>query len=68
MSLHAHRCLQIVVCLQVVVGIGTFASNAAVTGNAQEGGADRAPLCLSQGDGAEVQGQDVGADGHGVRL
>jgi hypothetical protein len=65
-GVHPHRCLQIVVCLQVVGGISLLTRGAAITSEAEQGSADRAPLCLSQGDGAEVKGQDVGADGHRV--
>lgn len=61
---HSHRCLQGIVGVQVVVGVSTLASDAAVYCQAEHGGADGAPLCLSQGDGQQVQGQDVGA-GHG---
>ena len=66
-GVHPHRCLQVVVGIQVVVCIGALASSAAIDCQAQDSGADGAPLCLSQGDGADVKGQDVGA-GQRVRL
>lgn len=63
-GVHSHCLFKVVVGVQVVVGIGVLSSDAAVAGKAQNGGADGAPLRLSHGHGAEVQGQDVGA-GHG---
>ena len=64
-GVHPHRCLQGVVGVQIVVCIGALASNTTINGEAENSGSDGAPLCLSQGDGAEVKGQDVGA-GHGL--
>ena len=64
---HPHRCFQIVVCFQVIVCISAIASDATIYSDAEDSGSDRAPLCLSQGDSAEVKGQDVGANGHRFR-
>jgi hypothetical protein len=55
-SLYPHRCLQGVVGVQVMVGIGGLTSDPTIASKADQSGADSAPLCLSQGDGAEVQG------------
>jgi len=63
---HSHRCLQVVVGIQVVVSVTVLPCHPTVTGKAENSGADGAPLRLGQGDGAEVKGQDVGA-GHEVR-
>ena len=65
-SVHSHRCLQGVVCLQIVVCIAALTCHAAVTGEAQESGSDRRPLCLGECHSAEVQGENVGSDGHGL--
>ena len=62
---HAHRLCQGVISVQIVVCISGLASGTAVASEAEHSGSDGAPLCLSQGDGAEVKGQDVGA-GHGL--
>jgi len=64
-GVHPHRCLQVVVGVQVVVCVSRLASDATINGEAEHGGSDGAPLCLSHGDGAEVKGEHVGA-GHGV--
>ena len=63
---HPHGFAQGVVSLTVVVCISILASDATVTGETQDGCPDGAPLGLGEGDGAGVQGQDVGSDGHGV--
>ena len=65
---HPHRCLQVVVYLQVIVCVSVLSSGAAVTGKAQDSGADGAPLCFRQGDGAEIQGQDVGSSHRSVSV
>ena len=62
---HSHRCLQGVVGVQVVVCVSSLTSGAAVASEAQNSGSDGAPLCLGEGDGAGVQGANVG-EGHGV--
>ena len=62
-----HCLCQGVVCFEVVVCVSGLTSGAAVTCQAQNSGADRRPLCLSQGNGAEVKGKNVGA-GHRCRL
>ena len=67
-GVHPHRCLQGVVGVQVVVCVSSLASDSAIDCQAEHGGSDGAPLCLSQGDGEGIEGQDVGADGHEVRL
>ena len=64
-GVHSHRCLQGVVGVQVVVCISSLASDSAIDCQAEHGGSDGAPLCLSQGDGEGIEGQDVGA-GHGL--
>ena len=64
---HSHRCLQVVVGIQVVVSVTVLPchpSRPKIMSKAEQGDADGAPLRLSQGDGAEVIGEDVGA-GHG---
>jgi hypothetical protein len=67
-GVHAHGGLEVVVCLQVVVCISRLTCHPTITGEAKHGGSDCAPLCLSEGDSAEVKGQDVGANGHGLGL
>ena len=47
--------------VQVVVSVSTLASDAAIDCQAQHSGADGGPLGFGQGDGAEVQGEDIGA-------
>ena len=61
---HPHGGLQGVVCVQVVICIRGLTSDPTITSDADQSGADGAPLCLSQGNGAEVKGQNVGSDGH----
>lgn len=56
-----HCLCQVVVCLEIVVCVSVLSNGAAIAGKAQNSGADGAPLCFRQGDGAEIQGQDVGA-------
>jgi len=65
---HPHCPLEIVVGVQVVVGIGALASDATINGKAEDSGSDRRPLGFGQGDGQGVQGKDVGADGHQVSV
>lgn len=67
LTVHPHCRFQCVVCVQVVVGIGTLTSNAAVAGKTEDSSADGAPLCLGHRDGEGIQGEDVGADGHRCR-
>ena len=65
-SVHPHRCLKVVVGVQIVVCIAALTFHAAVTCQTDESGSDRRPLCLSQGHRGEVEGEDIGADGHGL--
>ena len=58
-----HRLCQVVVCSLIVGSVAMLARHLAVASEADQGSADRRPLCLSQGDGGEVVGQDVSA-GH----
>jgi len=60
---HPHRCLQVVVGVEVVVSVRTLASDAAINCQAEDSGSDGRPLRFGQGDGAEVKGENVGA-GH----
>ena len=60
---HPHRIPQQVVGVQVVVGVGAVTLDPLIHCQAEDGGTDGRPLCLGQGDGAEVVGEDVGA-GH----
>ena len=60
---HVQGIHQQVVGAEVVVGIIVVALSTLIHCQAKHGSADGAPLCLSEGDGGEVVGQDVGA-GH----
>jgi hypothetical protein len=66
LGVHPHRCLQVVVGIQVVVCIRPLTSDPTITSKAKQSGPNGAPLCLGQGDSAKVQGQDVGTNSHGV--
>jgi hypothetical protein len=63
---HPHSLAQGVVSVSVVVCVSIFTSDPTITSEAQDSGSDGAPLGLGEGDGAGVQGQDVGSGGHGV--
>jgi len=58
---HPHGLFEVVVGVQVVVGVRILASDAAVNSKAQHSGSDRGPLGLGHGHSQLVKGENVGS-------